>query len=163
MINDVQNRLMRIRNELKSQKTYSPLAYSSLLLPENTPELSYSGSFSTSSGNTPLARVCFRFTRTDGILEPPMINFAFSVDFSPTYKSFLESLNVPVSGDDLGYFDWIQASGYIDSMDENYVDFYIDFSSDIAAYYYTVNSISFNVTCQAIVNAIGVLSVERII
>lgn len=164
MVGDVQQRIVKMHNELKAQKVSSGLAYSQLLLPENTPTQTYSDSMSlTGSGTGPLARVRFRFTRMDGLAEPPLINFDFTATTSPTYKQFVESKGFTISGDDLDYFDWWIVSGYIGELGDSYVDFYVDFKSSIRSNFFSLNSMSFTVSCQAIANVIGDLSVERII
>lgn len=163
MISDVQLRLVKARNELKAQKVYSGLAYSQLLLPENTPQQSYSGTASLSGSGKPLARLRFRFRRTDGLIDPPMINFAFTANYSPEYDDFVRSKGFTISGDDLGYFNWREVDGYIAELGDAYVDFYVDFSSSIRDDLFSVNSISFSVNCQAISNVNGTLEVERLV
>lgn len=166
MENNVQKKLVELSNEVKAQKVYSGLAYSNLLLPENTPTLTYSGTASLSGSggsNTPVARLRFRFTRDDGLLDPPLINFAFTANFTPHYKDFLVSQGFSISGSDLDYFDWIETYGYINEAGDGYVDYYVDFDATIRDYYFSVSSISLTVTCQAISNVYGSFVVERLI
>lgn len=165
MITGAEKQIATLRNEIMSQKVASGLAFSSLLLPENTPTASYEGTASVSGIDqfTPVARLRFRFTRSDGLIDPPLINFAFSTNFEPSYKSFVESKGFTISGPDLGYFDWLYVSGYIAELGDSYIDFYVDFEGVIRDYYFSVGSISFQVTCQAISNVKGGLVVERLI
>ena len=164
MIGDVQQRIVGMRNEIKAQKVNSGLTYSQLLLPENTPTASYSGDINLSgSGTGPLARVRFRFTRTDGLTDPPLINFAFTSSLSPTYKQFVESKGFTISGDDLDYFNWWMMSGYIAGIGDDYVDYYVEVKRNVKTNFFSLNTISFSVTCQAIANVKGVLIEERLI
>lgn len=166
MKQDVQQRIVALKNEVKAQKTYSGLAYSQLLMPENTPTQSYSGTASLSgSGETPVARIRFRFQRTDGIITAPMINFAYDASITPTYKQYAESYGWTFQGTGAATvfppINW--TSGNIAELGDGYVDFYVNFSNEIRVDFFDLNSISFNVTCQAITNVKGTLSVERLI
>ena len=163
MIPDVQLRLVKARNELKAQKVYSGLAYSQLLLPENTPQLSYSGTASL-SGSGIVARLRFRFTRTDGLVDAPMINFTTSTTLSPTYKQFAEANGFTFSvANDLSYIDTLNANGYIGELGDGYVDLYVDFDDYIRKDFFSLNSIAFSAEVQAIANVAGNLTVERLI
>ena len=164
MIGDVEQRLVRTRNELKAQKVYSGLTYSQLLLPENTPQLSYSGTASLSgSGTTPIARLRFRFTRSDGLIKQPMINFAYNASVSPTYKSFAEANGFVFDADDLDYIDITEINGYIKELGDGYTDFYVDFGSYFRKMFFSLNSLDFSVRVQAITNVKGTLNIERLI
>lgn len=164
MKKDVQQRLVEIRNEMQSQKVYSGLSYSSLLLPENTPTGNYSGSVSLSgSGSTPVARIRFRFIRTDGLIDPPLINFAYSASFSPTYKQFAESYGFVFSANDLDYITLTATSGYIAELGDGYVDYYVEYDSFLRSQFFSLNSIDITVQVQAIVSVNGRLEVERLI
>ena len=164
MIYDIEKRLVSLHNELKALKVYSGLAYSSLLLPENTPSSTYSGTANLpGSGTGPVARVRFRFSRNDNLTDPPLINFAFNVSYAPQYQDFLRSHGFTISGNDLDYFDWIEASGYISEVGDGYVDFYVDLDSSIRDYFFNISSLPFTITCQAIANVNGELIEERLI
>lgn len=162
MVMGVQNRMTKLRNEVQSQKVYSGLTYSQLLLPENTPSQTYSGTADL-SGSGPVARLRFRFTRTDGLTTPPMINFAYSASISPTYRSFAESNGFSFSANDLTYLDNTNISGYIATVGDGYVDFYVDFNSYLRTMFFSRSTLSISVTCQAIANVQGSLTVEKII
>lgn len=162
MVMDVQNKVTQLRNEVKAQKVFSGLTYSQLLLPENTPTQSYSGTASL-SGSGPVAKIRFRFTRTDGINEPPMINFAYSASISPTYRAFAESYGFSFSANDLSYIDRRQVSGYIASLGDEYVDYYVEFSEYLRDIFFSRSDLGISVTCQAIANVKGTLVVERIV
>ena len=164
MKRDTQQKIVELRNELQAQKVYSGLAYSSLLLPENTPTRTYSGTASLSgSGTTPVARIRFRFVRTDGLLDPPLINFAYSASYSPTYKQFAESYGFSFQENDLSFITITGISGYIAELGDGYVDFYVDYSSNLRSQFFSLNSISISIEVQAIVAVNGRLEVERLI
>lgn len=163
MVGDVQQRIVKLHNELKAQKVFSGLAYSQLLLPENTPTLSYSGTASLSgSGYDPVAKIRFRFTRSDGLLDVPAVNFAYDCVTSPTYAEFVRGKGFTLSGDDLGYYDQWDISGYVDEVGDGYVDFMVELQSTVRDAFFSLNSIDFSITCQAIANVYGTLTVERV-
>ena len=159
-----QQKIVKMRNELKAQKVYSGLTYSSLLLPENTPSLSYSGTASLSgSGSTPVARVRFRFTRSDRINSTPLVNFAYDASCSPTYKQFAEANGFSFSANDLSYLDSTDITGYIGEIGDGYVDYYVDYDAYMRTKFFSLNSIGISISCQAISSVSGTLSVERLI
>lgn len=160
----VQQKIVELRNELQAQKVYSGLSYSQLLYPENTPSLSYTGTASLSgSGETPVARIRFRFTRTDGINETPLVNFAYDASYSPSYKQFAEDNGWTFTGQDFSFFERDDISGYISGSGDNYVDFFVDYNYTIRSALFSLSSIGISISCQAIVAVNGTLSVERII
>lgn len=163
MLRDVQERIVKLQNEVKAQKVFSGLTYSQLLLPANTPTETYSDTINLSGTNDPIARLRFRFTRTDGIIEPPMINFTYSTTITPSYKSFAESYGFVFSANDLSYLDTTEVTGYIGALGDGYVDFYVDFSVSLKSKFFSRSSLSISVTCQALANVNGSLSVERVI
>lgn len=164
MIYDVEKRIVKLRNEIKAQKVSAGLTYSQLLMPENTPQLSYTGTATwTSSTTAPVARVRFRFTRTDGLTDPPLINFTHTSACSPTYKEYAVANGFSFSPDiDMTYLDSEIIEGYIGEIGDGYVDFYVDFGMSIVSRYYTLSSIQISTTCQAISNVYGTLTVERL-
>lgn len=160
----VQQKIVELRNELQAQKVYSGLVYSQLLYPENTPSQTYTGTASLSgSGQTPVARLRFRFTRTDDINETPMVNFAYSANYTPTYKKFAEDNGWSFTGKNFESFERYDVSGYISGLGDNYVDFFVDFNYTIRSALFSLNSISISAECSAIVAVNGNLIVERII
>lgn len=164
MTSDIQRRIVALRNEIQGQKTFSGLAFSQLLLPENTPTQTYSGTASLSGGlYDPVAKVRFRFTRDDGLIEAPAINFAYECTTSPTYVEFVRGVGFTISGDDLGYFDQWGISGYVSEIGDGYVDFIVAIQAAVREAFFSLNSISFSVTCQAVTNVLGTLIVERIL
>lgn len=164
MIGDVERKIAKLKNELKAQKVYSGLTYSQLLYPANTPTVSYSGTASLSgSGQTPVARVRFRFTRTDGLNETPLVNFAYNASYSPSYKQFAESYGWSFTGQDFSFFERDDIHGYISGTGDNYVDFFVDYNYILRSDLFSLSSIGISITCQAIVAVNGTLSVERVI
>lgn len=164
MIQDTQKRLVALKNEVKAQKTASGLAYSQMLMPENTPTRVYSGTASLSgSGDTPVARLRFRFQRTDGIADPPLINFACSANYSPSYKQFAEANGFSFTGRSSMYLERQDVVSYIHGLGDGYVDFYVDFQSAIRTALFSLNSIQIYATCSAITGVKGSFVVERLI
>ncbi len=160
----VQQKIVELRNELQAQKVYSGLAYSQLLYPGNTPSQTYSSTANLSgSGQTPVARVRFRFTRTDGINETPMVNFAYEASYTPSYKKFAEDNGWTFTGKNFEFFERDDISGYISGTGDNYVDFFVDYNYTIRSALFSLSSIGISVNCQAIVAVTGTLQVERII
>jgi hypothetical protein len=164
MINNLQQRIVTLRNEIQSQKTFSGLTYSRLLLPENAPTQTYSGRASlTGSGSTPVAEVRFRFTRTDGLTDTPAINFAFSSTISPTYVDFVRSKGFTISGNELAFFDQWTTAGFTREVGDGFVDFIVAIQPDTREAFFSLDYLDFSITCQAITNVYGTLTVERII
>lgn len=164
MQSNTQKRIVELRNELRAQKVASGLTYSQLLMPDNTPSLSYSGTASwTSSTTGPVARVRFRFERTDGLIDPPLINFAHDSSYSPTYKEYAESNGFVFSGGNLSYLTDGKIEVYIGEVGDGYVDFYVDYANSLKTTLAYLSSITISTTCTAIANVKGTLSVERII
>lgn len=164
MIHNVQDRLSYIRNEIKAQKVYTGAVYSQFLVPDNTPSASYSGSASWSgTDDTPVARVRFRFTRADGQTDPPLVNFTCDAMYDPSYQQFAENNGFTFSQIDLSYISMQDIEAYIGEIGEGFVDFYVDFTSPIKTALFSLNSIDLSITCQAIANTRGNLTVERVI
>lgn len=164
MKRDIQQRIVALRNELQSQKVFSGLTYSQLLLPENLPTQTYSGNASLSGDpNSVVARVRFRFTRTDGLMETPAINFTQECKLSPTYAEFVRGNGFTVSGNDLGYYNQWEVSSYVSEIGDGYVDFTVDLQSSCRRTFFSIDSIAFETVCQAITSVRGILTVERLI
>ena len=163
MRNDAQRRLVAIRNELKAQKVAGELAYSQLLLPENAPSVSYSGTVAELSSTYTYARCRVRFTRSDGVNETPVVDFAYNFQFSPNYVEYMATQEVTITGDDTGDTDETCYAGYVAGAGSNYVDFYVDIPADISMTFYGFTSLNFSFTVQAIAMVSGTLTVERLI
>lgn len=160
----VQQRMVALRNELKAQKVYSGLSYSQLLLPENTPQESYTGTASLSgSGSDPVARIRFRFTRTDGSVDPPLVSFTLDANLNPTYQQFAEANGFSFTANDLSYLTTTDIVGYIAQLGDGFVDYYVDYDSGIRSDFFSLDSIGISATVQAIANVEGSLVVGRLI
>ena len=146
MIGDIQTRMAKANNELKALKVYSGLSYSSLLLPENIPEQSYSGMASLGgSSDDMVALLRFRFTRT------------------PDYQTYAEDYGFVFSSGDISYTADSNVTGYIYELGDGYVDYYVDFRGGLNTLYPYLNSIDISARVQALANVRGALSVERLI
>lgn len=163
MINNVENRLVRIRNEIKSQKVAMELAYASILWPDNTPQATWNGSVALELQGEIVARFRVRFTRTDGNDGAPMVDFAQSVTFTPSYPDFCASQGWTVTGNDLGYVDDQNYTGYVAGSGSNYVDYYIDFVRDLISNYFALSTINIAILVQAISMTKGNISITRIV
>ncbi len=163
MTNDAQQRLVRVRNELKAQKVATELAYSSILWPENAQERSWSGSIALQLSGDVVARFRARFQRSDGREGAPFVDFAQAVSFSPSYLVYTASLGWTVTGNDVGYVDDQNYTGYVAGAGNDYIDYYIDFTRDLMSNYFTLSSINVNIQVQAIAMVEGTLTITRLI
>lgn len=163
MRNDVQQRLVRIRNELRAQKVAMELAYSSILWPQNAATASITESLNLELTDGVVARFRIRFQRTDGINTTPCVDFAQSVSFSPTYTEFTQSQGATVSGNDVGYVDDQNYTGYVSGAGADYVDYYIDFLRDLISNYYALSTVTVTINAEAIAMVSGQLIITRVI
>ena len=168
MIGDVQQRIVKLRNEIKAQKVARELTYSQLLMPENTPSITYRGTLTHSGGpiDDVVARCRVRFTRTDGVDATPFVNFPFVLTLSPTYQEYEASIGVTVTGDDPGCVDEQCYVGYIADSGDNWVDFYVDLTyyaiANFDSFERPFTSLDFSFTVEAISTVPGRLTVERV-
>ena len=164
MISDVEQRIVKARNELKAQKVATELAYSSVLFPENTPRATWSGTINfPAQTNDVIARFRVRFMRSDGGDGAPFVDFAQNVSFSPTYLEFSASQGWTVTGNDVNYVDDQNYTGYVAGAGDDYVDYYIDFLRDLQANYFTLSSVNVGITVEAISMVKGNLTITRLI
>lgn len=165
MITSTEKRIVNLRNEVKALKVASELAYSQLLMPENTPSVSYSGTVTSASvpRYATLARCKVRFTRSDGSLDVPFVNFTLNFRFSPTYTQFMASWGIIVEGNDTEFSDEQVYDGYIAGSGPGYVDYYVDISTDIVLLFDPFTSIDFSFEVEAISMVSGTLTVERVV
>lgn len=155
--------MVKARNEIRAQKVATELAYSSILWPENTPEVTWSGAIAINLSGDMLARFRVRFTRTDGNTGAPFVDFAQNVSFSPTYLQYCNSMRWTISGNDVNYVDDQNYTGYVAGAGDNYVDYYIDFLRDMAANYNTLSAVNVTIVAQAICMTEGTLTITRLI
>lgn len=163
MISDVEMRLVRARNEVKAQKVATELAYSSILWPENAATANWSGSIALELHDDKVARFRVRFTRTDGVSGTPYVDFAQNVTFSPTYQQYSQSIGCTVTGNDVGYVDDQNYTGYVAKAGSNYVDYYIDFVRDLISNYFSLSSINVTISAQAVAMVSGTLTITRLV
>ena len=157
--------IVKFRNELRALKVAFKYAFSSVLMPENVPTASWSGSIAFSGGTAEaLARLRVRFTRSDGRTEPPFVDFAQNVTISPSYPSYSESnLGVKWTGDDINYVDNQLFRCYVADTGVGYVDYYIDFTTLATSVYAMLSSISASINVEAISTVPGTITITRII
>jgi len=152
----VQNRLVKVENELKAQKTASELAYSSILFPENTPSATILGTIDFSVQST--ARISATFQRRDGKSEIPFVDFAVDIDVED-YADWVESIGGTVSGRDPHNADRLHYI-YCASVGNGAVEYYIDV---IPLSNYGGLPVGFSATVEAISSVEGTLTLERIV
>ena len=158
--------MVKLRNEVRAMKIARELTYSQLLMPENTPQITGGGVITNESADRwdVLGRWRIRFERTDGIKETPFVDFAYDLHFSPTYAEFQDRIwGSTTTGDDLDYPEGYVYTGYEAAAGDNYVDFYIDATTEIVMLFSPFESMSVNFTVQAISSVPGRLTVERLI
>lgn len=163
MIEGVDQRIVKARNELRAQKVAMELAYSSILWPENTPQATWNGSVALQLQGDVVARFRARFVRSDGIAGAPFVDFAQTVAFSPTYLQYTQSIGWTVTGNDVSYVDDQNYTGYVSGTGSNYVDYYIDIVRDIMANYNQLSTINLAITVQAISMVPGTVTITRLI
>lgn len=156
--NGVQQRLVKLRNELQAQKTASVLAYGSVLFPENVPEASWSGVVTTDFSDAIMAAFRATFRRSDGINTTPLVDFT-SDYIAPTMADWVRAQGGTATGRDLSAEaeDWVQ--GYIDKADGDSVSYIIEFLNGIGA---GQSSANISLSVRAISPVKGELTLERI-
>lgn len=155
--------MVRARNEIRAQKVATELAYSSILFPENTPHATWTGTITFPQyPDNVIARLRVRFTRSDGMEGAPFVDFAQSVTISPSYAAYSASIGWTVTGNDIGYVDDQEYTGYVAEAGSDYVDYYIDFLRDLAGNYYTLSSVQVTVEVDAISMVDGTLNITKV-
>lgn len=162
MIQDVQQSVVRARNELRALKTATELAYSSMLMPENAPTRTYNGNIDLTSIRDIMARVTATFTRTDGIEGTPYVDLILNTGIF-TFEDWIRSIGGTISGRDI---DWGQAgmfTAYVDSTTDTSVTFNIDVNMNVMQLSGVMNDVDFSVKATAISPVQGELVLRRTI
>lgn len=160
-MSETQKIINRIDNELKAIKGSTPLNAGALAFPEQTPTQSYTASINTSSQDYVVARLAATFTRTDGQLTTPLVDFAYDLTVSPTYVQYMATQGVTITGNDPNAMVDFFIRGYEAATTENSVTFYIDALNAIAPY--AGSSATLTVTVAALSTVEGNLTIERLI
>lgn len=155
----VQTLVRKIQNELNALKVATPLNLGQLRMTDQTPSISYSGSFNTASHDLVTARLEVTFTRSDGIVAPPLVDFAYECSVSPTYPQYLATQGISFTGNDTTDLLDFYIHGYEYETGSNSVTFYIDFMNAVAPYAGAAATIS--ATVKAISTVPGSLSLVR--
>lgn len=164
MIQDVQNRIVKVRNELKAQKVASELAYSAMLWPENAPTITYSGSIDLTTISDPAARVAVTFTRDDGLDGTPYVDLAIDSDIYSLNDWVIDNFgDAALTGRDRYCDKNGQFQVYVDSTTNNSVTYYIDVTQEIYGLAGRMNSTAFSLNITAISPVSGLLSATRLI
>lgn len=161
----VEQRIAKLRDEVRAQKVAGEIAYSTILEPANTPTITVTERVDwTDELEQIFMRERFRFQRTDGKLEPPVVNFAFSFELIPDFATYLhDEFGVTLSGDDIGYTKNDGVTGYIYETGPDYVDFYVDVDYNAAMDYSSQPDLDIRMTVSAISLVEGTLTSERLI
>ena len=162
MIADVEKRIVKARNEIKALKVASELAYSSILMPENSPTQSYSGSIDLSAMNNPMARVAVTFTRIDGINTTPFVDFSVDTNID-SFEEWVKSIGGTITGRDVNWGENGLFSVYVDSTTDSSVTCFVDVSQSILQLQGLTPSANFSLDVTAISPVRGTLTVERIL
>lgn len=162
MIQDVQSRIVKVRNELKAQKVASELAYSAMLWPDNAPTATYNGTIDLNNFTDPAARVAITFTRSDGADSTPYVDLAVDTDIFGFYEWVL-SIGGTVSGRDYACEENSLFAIYADSTTNNSVTFYVDINQNVYSLSGYRSTTTFSINASAISPVAGTLSVTRVI
>lgn len=168
-----ENRLVKLRDELQSIKQAPTLGYPKTLKPENTPERSQSATIThRGSASGVMAEWRARYTRTDGINKPPLVDFPYSVSFSPTYASYQRDVLGHSGADNSGYVERQCYDGFVSGSGQDYIDFSIVINNRLVDYYAYPEptedepnpepvEVRVNVIVQAVATVPGTLTLER--
>lgn len=167
--NNVQARIVAIRNEQRAQKASSQFSYGQIVNPGNAASKSWSGRVNPDSfdvNNQVTARFLATFRRTDGVDQTPMVNFTY--DYSLGKYSYQDDIDsgwkTQVSGRDKKAVDETAFSDRLCEVGTNYVKWYIDIGEGFTRYASTPdNGTDVTVTVQAIAVVKGILTLERVI
>ena len=162
MIADTEYRIIKARNELRALKTATKLAYSNMLMPENVPKQTYSGSISLSTVRDPMARVTATFTRTDGVAITPYVDITLDTNIY-TFEDWVLSIGGTISGRDKKWGQSGLFSYSIDSTTDTSVTFVINVSENIMQVSQALSSVNFSVKVTAISPVEGTLTLRRTI
>lgn len=157
----VQTLVRKIKNELNALKVATPLNLGQLIFTDQTPSASYTGSFNTQSSSYVAARFAATFTRTDGVLLPPLVDFAYNYSVNPTYTEYMAGNGITITGNDPNVAAEFYVRGYEYSASGSSVIFYIDILNAIAPYSGASASVSVNVSALSTVE--GTLTLTRLI
>lgn len=164
MQENVQARIVAIRNELAAQKQASKLAYGQLTSTNLTPTAHWQGDVDTNTPLEPWGRVAefrARFTRTDGVSSPPIVDFAYSASASPTAIEILRQQGHTITADDIEALYEGGMSGWVSNIGENYVDFAVSLeSSSLVAR--NTGTVGVSIDVVAISPIRGELTIERV-
>lgn len=161
----VEQRIAKLHDEVKAQKVAGEIAYSTVLKPENTPSVTKTERIDWSRQDDKIyMRERFRFERTDGKTDAPLVNFAFDFYLTPDYATYQrETFGITVTGYDIDYVKNDGVTGYIYETGPGYVDFYVDVDYDITTDYHTDPDLDITMTVQAISPVEGTLTATRLI
>lgn len=163
MIFSAERQLIKLKNELRALKVATKLAWASVLMPDNIPRASWSGSVSLTGGTSAaLARFRVRFSRADGRTESPFVDFAQIVSFTPTYYEHSLNQGIRVTGNDVNYVDDQNYRCYVASTGSGYIDYNIDMTPTLATNYSGLSSVTVGINVEAISPVKGRLTITKV-
>lgn len=164
MISNAERSIVKIKNELRAMKTSFKYAISSVLMPDNVPTVSWSGNVSFNGGTSEaLARFRVRFKRDGGRAEPPLVDFALKVGFTPSYVNYSETnQRVRITGDDPDFTEASFYRGYVAEAGDDYIEYYIDIELATKNLYSGLSGIDVAINVEAISVVKGTLTIERV-
>lgn len=160
---NVTRRLLSIQNEQRAQKVATSLNYGQLKLPENTPSASWSGRVRNliNMAEGVNARWVATFTRSDGVVSPPLVSFPYDYSLERYfYDDLIASGQLTGvtsrdkrANDEYNFFDSLLEVG------SNYVKWKIEISGQW--YYEASDGTIVNLSVQAVSMVPGTLTLER--
>lgn len=169
MPSGVENRIVKLRNELNAQKQASPLSWGQLALPENTPSVTINESLDITAplDGANIAKFIATFTRTDGQSGAPLVDFAYDYKTSPTGIEIYRQHGATITATSEESLYQGDGSNIVDISD-NSVSFEIliwqtDYLGTTSNFYYDygVKAVDLELTVNAISPVPGTLTVER--
>lgn len=162
---NVQFRLNKIRNEQRAQKVASTLNYGNLILPSSTPSASYSGTVTntvdTATGVN--ARWIATFTRSDGIVKTPQVDFPWDYTLDRGYydDQLASGWVTSATGRDKRAIDELPFKEGMYELGSNYVKWRIDIAG--SWFYVATNGTGVHLTAQAVSMVPGTLTLVRVV
>lgn len=159
----LQSKLVRLRNELKAMKAASELAYSTMLMPENAPTASISGTIDFSTPTAVWARLVVTFTRTDGKTDTPYVDITTAAT-GDTFTAWVRrQTNGSVTGRDPEWATSRLFMTYAHAASDGSVEFYLDATDSGVWLPDGNNRANFSVSVSAISAVPGTLTIARLI
>lgn len=166
MRENVQARIVAIRNEQRAQKKAVQLGYGQLVVPD-PPRKTWSGAIDPSNplNSEYIAKFKARFTRTDGVNQPPLVDFSYTLAASRTNIDARRERGNIIAATDIDALLEGGHSGWVSTAANNYTEFSIVIrDSGSQGYFMTTTTgtsmVALSVTALSPVP--GILTIERV-